>query len=94
MTQPLPKLAKGQRWCAYPKAPPTQRIFVEVLRVARDGSWADILCCTWASAWRKRQPLRRGLLPFPAEPFNWDRSDLSMQEMDWERERRQEAKPA
>lgn len=76
-------LAKGQRWMAYPGEPYPRRVFIEVQRVARDGSWADLFACTWAVAWRKRQPLKRGCLPFPAERFEWDRSDLSRQEMEW-----------
>ena len=77
-------LAKGQRFRGYPASPPAHRVFIEVLRVARDRSWADIFVCTWAVAWRKRQPLRRGRLPFPAERLDWDRSDLAAQEMEWE----------
>ena len=38
---------------------------VEIRRVARDGSWADIIV-THGAQWTKRQPLRDGLLPFPA----------------------------
>jgi hypothetical protein len=41
-------------------------VHVEVLRVARDGSWADIYCNanpdSAATGWTKRQPL-----PFPAD---------------------------
>ena len=41
--------------------------FVTITRVARDGSWADIVVEQMAGAnWSKRQPLVDGLLPFPA----------------------------
>lgn len=89
MTRPAAPLAKGQRFRAYPAYRPADRVFLEVLRVARDRSWADIFACTWAVAWRKRQSLRRGRLPYPAERFDWDRSDLAAQEMDWEARRRE-----
>lgn len=82
MTDPL---VKGQRWVCDPSYPLVERHFIEVIRVARDRSWADIFVCNWAVGWRKRYPLKRGRLPFPAERFDWDRSDLAAQEMDWER---------
>lgn len=81
-------LAKGQRWRAYPNDRPARQVYISVTRVARDGTWADLVCCTWAALWHKRQPLRLGHLPFPAEPFDWAMSDLSAQEMDWEAARR------
>jgi len=46
-------------------------LLVAVRRVARDRSWADVEVHDPASpsvlAWRKRQPLRGGQLPFAAE---------------------------
>jgi hypothetical protein len=83
-----PAIAKGQLWRAYFRDRPARQVFVKVQRVARDGSWADIIAFTWAVMWRKRQPLKRGRFPFPAERFDWDMSDLAAQEMDWDRARR------
>lgn len=42
--------------------------YVTITRVARDGSWADVLVAqpNTPASWAKRQPLRDGLLPFPA----------------------------
>lgn len=77
-------LVKGQRWKCRGLSPAGD-LFIEVRRVARDASWADIACYTWAIMWRKRQPLRRGRLPFKAERFDWDSSDLAMQAMAWKR---------
>lgn len=31
-------------------------LFVKVTRVARDGTWCDIRCFTWAVTWAKRMP--------------------------------------
>jgi len=46
-------------------------LLVAVRRVARDRSWADVEVHDpnrpKALAWRKRQPLRGGQLPFAAE---------------------------
>lgn len=84
-------LAKGQRFCAYSREPLRQRVFIEVRRVARDHSWADLLMCNWAVAWTKRQPLHRGRLAFPVERFDWDRSDLAAQNQDWTRMNDREA---
>ncbi len=52
---------------------PEKPVYIEVTRVARDGSWADIRCCTWAVAWTKRQPLP---LPEGCRPRRWTRGDL------------------
>lgn len=30
---------------------------IEVTRVAKDGTWADIVCSTGSARWSKRQPL-------------------------------------
>lgn len=40
--------------------------YITITRVARDGSWADIRVAQPNAEWSKRQPLRDGLLPFPA----------------------------
>lgn len=47
-------------------------LLVAVRRVARDRSWADVEVHDpnrpTVLAWRKRQPLRGGQLPFAVEP--------------------------
>lgn len=50
-------VTKGDLLIAYPEERLAHRVVIEVTRVARDGSWADIVCSTWAVQWRKRQPL-------------------------------------
>lgn len=71
---PLP----GDRFVAYPDERPCRRVFVTVTRVAVDGSWADIVCQTWAVQWRKRQTL-----PLPScERKDWNGRDLDEQEAD------------
>jgi hypothetical protein len=50
MTTPV----KGDRF-VFPGEP--WPVFVEITRVARDGSWADSVARTWAVKWTKRQPL-------------------------------------
>ncbi len=77
-------MKRGERYRAFPEERPAHHVFIKVTRVARDGKWADIVGFTWAVMWRKRQPLRRGRFPFPAERFDWDGSDLYAQEMDWQ----------
>lgn len=77
-------MKRGDRFVAYPDAPPRQRLFGEVTRVARDGSWADVRVCTWAVMWTKRQPL-----PLPAsEMRDWTQDDLDKGMADWEENRR------
>jgi hypothetical protein len=73
---------KGQRWIAYADRRPAERVFIYVTRVARDGSWADIQCHTWAVMWAKRQPLCGGVLPGGAVQRHWNQSDLAEQERD------------
>lgn len=54
------------------------RLFITVNGVAKDGSWADIFCQTWAVGWTKRQPL-----PLEsAEPYAFTLYDLEQQEVD------------
>lgn len=50
-------------------------LFIEVTRVARDGSWCDIRCYTWAMTWTKRMP--QGMAPMLASeaPFRVVRED-------------------
>jgi len=69
---------KGDRLVAYSDARPAHRLFIEVTRVAKDGTWADIRCCTWAVMWTKRQ-----LLPFSyAEKRDWTWQEVREQEDD------------
>jgi hypothetical protein len=72
-------MKRGDRFVAYPDCPPRQRLFGEVTRVAKDGSWADIKVCTWAVTWTKRQ-----VLPLPeSEMREWGPEDISEQGSDW-----------
>jgi hypothetical protein len=48
-------------------------VYVEVTRVAKNGTWADIRCYTWASSWAKRQPLP---LPPDTTVYAWTITDL------------------
>jgi hypothetical protein len=48
-------------------------VYIEVTRVARDGSWADIWCGIGSKSWTKRQRLP---LPPGTEPKEWTRQDL------------------
>jgi hypothetical protein len=48
-------------------------VYIEVIRVARDGTWVDIACQTWAAAWSKRQRLP---LPQRTERRSWTRDDV------------------
>jgi hypothetical protein len=75
-------LKAGDEFVAYPECSPRQRVFIRVTRVARDGSWADIACRTWAVEWRKRQPLTGGELPGNTVPHTLTQSDLDEQEAD------------
>lgn len=72
---------KGEEYIAYADRRPAERVFIRVTRVARDGSWADIVCMTWAVLWRKRQPLKDGTIPYAVcRPFYL--CDLEEQEED------------
>jgi hypothetical protein len=74
-------ITRGDRFVAYPNHRLSQRVFIEVTRVAKDRAWADIQCQTWATMWTKRQPLRDGNLP-AAEPYHWTALDFAKQEVD------------
>lgn len=82
-------MKKGDLYVAWPERRPAHRVFIEVKRVGKDGTWADIFCCTWATGWTKRQALQGGEMPY-AEARAWDFKDLFEQEndhMDWLDER-------
>lgn len=46
---------RGDRFRAYGDSRTPH--FIEVTRMARDGSWADIRVYTWAVTWAKRMPI-------------------------------------
>ena len=73
-----PEYHKGTRLIAYPDFPLYQQIFIEVTRVARDGSWVDIACHTWAVRWTKRIPAES--LGKTANRFHWDAAIFAEQE--------------
>ena len=84
-------MKRGDLLVAYPNERPCRRVYIYVTRVARDGSWADIQCGTWAVMWTKRQPLIDGAFHANAQtvPCQWDETDLAAQETDhmaWLRE--------
>lgn len=64
---------RGDRYIWRHPATPETPVYIEIVRVARDGSWADIRCCTWAVMWTKRQPLP---LPEHTSPYAWSEKDL------------------
>lgn len=57
-------------------------LFIEVTRVARDGSWCDIRVLTWATAWTKRMPeglqgdMANPKSPLYCEPKAWTWQDV------------------
>lgn len=76
-------MKKGDRFVAGPSLRLCERVFIEIQRVAKDGTWVDIVACTWAIMWRKRVPLENGKLPnTEMNQFEWDISDLNRQEAD------------
>lgn len=82
---------RGDEWIAYPDERPAHRVYIRVTRVAKDGSWADIVCMTWAASWRKRQPLQDGTLPYGRRQ-NFYLCDLEEQEEDHMAKLREEGK--
>jgi hypothetical protein len=81
---------KGDRLVVYADRRPAERLFIEVTRVATDGTWADIRVCTWAVMWTKRQKLHDGLPP-AAVHQHWDALELDEQQSDWDDQRKEEA---
>ena len=75
---------KGQLLVAYHDWRPSARVFVEVVRVAKDGSWADCRMFTWACSWSKRMPLFDGQFSDQADLTlrDWGPADLAEQEAD------------
>lgn len=78
---------RGDRFVVYATERPAKRLFGEVTRVAKDGSWADIRVCTWAVMWTKRQPLP---FRFPYLRRDWDQADIDENEQDWAARRAEE----
>jgi hypothetical protein len=80
---------RGDRYIAYPfhpdgnDSPARQRLFVEVTRMARDGTWADIRVCNCFVMWTKRQQLTDGELPSCVRQ-DWDASDIDDQLARWD----------
>jgi hypothetical protein len=74
-------LVRGDRfvWTPSAKHRPRDLLFLEVRRVAKDGTWADIAVCTWAVMWTKRQQLP---LPEGTSRYDWSTADLAAQEAD------------
>lgn len=68
---------RGDRYVWSHADRPGEPVFIEITRVARDGSWADLVCYTWAASWRKRQPLP---LPGGTDRRAWDQLDLDAAE--------------
>lgn len=69
---------RGDLYVADADKRPSARVFIEVTRVAKDGSWADLKCMTWAVMWTNRHPLP---LRF-AVKRDWFEGDLHEQEDD------------
>jgi hypothetical protein len=64
---------RGDRYIWRHASAPDVHVYIYITRVARDGSWADIRCCTWLRGWSKRQPLP---LPEGVSPYEWSGEDL------------------
>ena len=75
-------MLRGDQFVAYPDRRPAERHYIEVTRMARDGSWADIIVRTWAVEWRKRQPLAGGAFAFEHAAHVVTAADLAEQEAD------------
>jgi hypothetical protein len=75
-------IQRGDRFVAFPNERPCRRLYIEVTRVARDRTWADIRVQTWAVMWTKRQKLSARGRPPMSEPYEWTTADLNAQETD------------
>lgn len=72
-------MKKGDLYVVYGERRPAERVFGEVTRVAKDGTWADFRWYTWAVMWTKRQPVP---LPESARERAWSQTDLDEQQSD------------
>lgn len=89
-------IAKGDLLVAYSDRRPKDRLYVSVMRVAKDGAWADIRVCTWAVMWTKRMPLSPNGMPPACKLMAWSDFEMVEQEADhllWLEERRQQHRP-
>jgi hypothetical protein len=87
MANEPPFISRGDQFVVYADHRPTERVYGEVTRVAKDRAWADIRCCTWAVMWTKRMPLHDGEMPIGTTWQTWDQLDLDAQERDWQAKR-------
>jgi hypothetical protein len=72
------RIKRGDRFVFRMPAVPDQPVRIEVTRVARDGSWADIVCTPPAGApWRKRQQL-----PMPEHITRVENGELKVRVID------------
>lgn len=76
MTALITKVKTGDKFIWRHDDAPDVPVYVEVTRVARDGSWADIHCHTWGGFWTKRQ---RMPLPAGCRSHQWTSEDLDRQ---------------
>jgi hypothetical protein len=76
--------SKGDLWVGNPDNRPVERVFIEVTRVAKDESWVDIRCYTWACSWAKRM---RCWPPIQTIERAWSSEDLAEQLFDWKCQR-------
>lgn len=51
---------------------PDKPLFIQVTRVAKDGSWADCNVLNWACCWTKRQPT-----PIPGRRHDWTMDEVN-----------------
>lgn len=73
---------RGVRLVAYADRRPSERIYITVSRVARDGTWADVKCHTWAVQWGKR--MSADALLSTCKRQDWNDHDLVVQMHDHE----------
>jgi hypothetical protein len=84
MTNEPLSISRGDRLVAYADHPPRSRLYIEVTRVAKDRTWADIRVCNCYVMWTKRQRLDERRLPPASEPYRWDQRDLDRQLREWD----------
>lgn len=68
----------GDKFVGHPERRPAKRTYIQVRRSAKDGSWVDVRCFTWAVYYSCRVPN-----PIPdAIEQHWGEKDLKRQEED------------
>lgn len=75
-------LRSGTQLVAYRDHRPAERLFITVTRAAKDGSWVDIACHTWAVRWTKRMAPDK--LRAVAELCAWSEASFEEQMADHE----------